>query len=119
MSEAKNNSHFVLVFNNMQRYVGFFLSVYAASKSVGAHPSSIKSACVGETIACKGQYFRYLNDDIEVTTEDLGVLTLKEYDELCETKRKTYPNRKMTRNAMKYRKVPKCNPYYPFKKPQQ
>lgn len=109
----------ILVFNKMKRYVGLYQSIFATAKSLGVHPSSIRAACTGMSIVCKDQYFRYLQDDIQVTHDDLGVMTLQEYDQLCEVDRKTYPDKKLSRKGMKYTKVPPPpNPNYPFKNKQ-
>lgn len=49
-------------------------------------------------------YFRALDDNIEVTLEDLGVLTLTEYDKLCGVERKVYRTKDMSRVGMRYAK---------------
>jgi len=43
-------------------------------------------------------------DDIEVTFDDLGVLKLEEYDQLCGVERKIYKTKNMSRTGMKYKK---------------
>lgn len=48
-------------------------------------------------------YFRYLQDDIEVTFEDLGTLRLEEYDQLCGVKRQLYKTKNMSRKGTKYK----------------
>lgn len=52
-------------------------------------------------------YYRTLPDDIEITLDDLGVLRLEEYDQLCGVERKIYETKNMTRVGMKYNKKPK------------
>lgn len=73
----------IIVFNNLKRCTGVFHSAYAAARSIGGVAASIKSACSGETVTYRKQYFRYIPGNIEVTLEDLGTLTLKEFDSLC------------------------------------
>ena len=99
-SEAKR----VLIFNPTKRLVGICQSVNATASFFKVNVQSIYYACTGKSMSCKGFYFRILDDDIEVTLEDLGVLTVPEYDELCGVERKIYPNSKMTRKGMKYKK---------------
>lgn len=94
----------VLVFNSLKRLVAIYHSVYSTAKALNIGTQSIHCACIGRCIACQGMYFRTLFDDIEVTLEDLGVLTLAEYDELCGIDRKVYATKHMTRKGMKYKK---------------
>jgi hypothetical protein len=98
----------VLVFNSRKKLIATYHSSLCAAKMLRVTPNSIRSACTGKTIAVKGHYFRYLPDDIEVTFEDLGVLTVNEYDDLCGVDRKVFPNARMSRVGMKY-KVNKNN----------
>lgn len=116
MTQANNSAKRVLIFNPLKRLVGIHQSAFAIAKANDWNLSSIRSACSGKIISYKKLYFRYLNDDIEVGLDDLGVLDLEEYDKLCETPRKTYANSKMTRKDMKYTKRPKQkSEFYPFK----
>lgn len=103
----RDKGRIVLVFNNMQRFIGPYHSMFAAAKALGTAPASIRAACTGESISCKGLYFRVLEDDIQIGREDLGVLTLSEYDALCEVDRRIYPDRRMSRQGMKYKSKPK------------
>lgn len=97
----------ILVFSSLKRLVGIFQSVTSTAKAFGARSQSIHYACNGTCISCQGLYFRHLQDDIEVTLDDLGVLKLDEYDKLCGVERKVYRNKNMTRAGMKYKKKPK------------
>jgi|GEM_PF-2987747 len=103
----RDKGRIVLVFNNMQRFIGLYHSMFAAAKALGTAPASIRAACTGESISCKGLYFRVLEDDIQIGREDLGVLTLPEYDDLCEVDRRIYPDRRMSRQGLKYKPKPK------------
>ena len=85
----------VLVFNSCKRLVAIFGSGMATAKAMGIHPQSVYNACVGRNVATQKHYFRHLQDDIEVTNEDLGVLNVVEYDNLCGVERKVYPTNKM------------------------
>ncbi len=93
-----------LVFNSLKRLVGVFQSTHAASKAMGIGIQSIHYACNGTTIKAGNFYFRHLEDDIEVTWDDLGVLSVEEYDELCGVERKVYSTKEMTRKGTKYKK---------------
>lgn len=52
-------------------------------------------------------YFRYLQDDIEVTFDDLGTLRLEEYDQLCGVERQLYRTKEMSRKGIKYKRKSK------------
>ena len=93
-----------LVFNPLKRLVGIFQSAMAAAKAFNIRPTSIHYASNGTCISTNNLYFRYLQDDIEITLEDLGVLRLEEYDRLCGVERKYYRTKNMTRVGMKYNK---------------
>ena len=94
----------ILVFTPLKRLIAIFHSVNSAAKAFGANVQSIHYACTGTCIAAKGYYFRHLQDNIEVTLDDLGTLRLEEYDALCGVERKIYRTKKMNRIGMKYKK---------------
>lgn len=93
-----------LVFNPRRKLIAIIQSNTAAANIFKANTQSIHYACNGRCMSCKGFYFRVLDSSIEVTLDDLGVLTLEEYDELCGVDRKIFKNTSMTRKGMKYRK---------------
>lgn len=97
----------ILVFNPLKRLIGIFQSSTAAAKAFNTRSQSIHYACTGRCISCQNMYFRHLQDNIEVTFDDLGVLRLEEYDDLCGVDRKVYRTKKMDRTGMKYNKQPK------------
>lgn len=106
----------VLVFNPQKKLVAIFQSAFAVAKAMNWNVSSIRGACSGKIISYQKLYFRYLAPNIELEGDDLGKLCLVEYDELCQVKRKTYANGKMSRKGMKYTKRPKeKSEFYPFK----
>ena len=94
----------ILVFNPMKRLVAIFQSTNAAAQAFNSKVQSIHYAATGKCISCSNYYFRQLEDDIEVTLDDLGVLTIEEYDELCGVERKVYANKNMSRKGMRYKK---------------
>ena len=103
MSKLRNARR-VLAFNQMKRLIGIFQSLNATAQAFGTNVQNIAYVCSGKMISSRKHYFRYLLDDIEVTTDDLGVLTVNEYDELCENNLRTYPTSAMSRKGMKYKK---------------
>ncbi len=99
-SEARR----VLVFNSAKRLVAICQSVNATAEMFSVTTQAIFYSCSGQSISCKNYYFRHLEDDIEVSLDDLGTLNVQEYDRLCGVERKVYPNSKMSRKGMKYKK---------------
>lgn len=97
----------ILVFNPLKRLVAIYQSTSAAAKAFETRATSIHYVCTGVCMSCKGYYFRHLQDNIEVSLDDLGTLKLEEYDELCGVERKTYRTKNMNRKGMKYKKAAK------------
>lgn len=93
----------ILLFNPLKKFVGVISSQVQAAKILGVRTPTIKKACDGEAISTCNLYLRWWNPDIEIDiAEELGVLTLKEYDQLCGVKRKVYKDKTMTRKDWKY-----------------
>lgn len=97
----------VLVFNPLKKLVAIFQSHTAAANAFDATTTQIMWACNGVKMSCRGYYFRVVDPEIEIEWDDLGVLRIEEYDELCGVKRKYYTNGKMSRKGMKYKKKQK------------
>lgn len=97
----------VLVFNSLKRFVAVFGSQVQAAKAFGVKSPSLKAACDGKSISCKGYYFRWWDDMIEIDiNKEFGTLNLMDYDELCgETSRKYYATKAMNRVGMKYNMI--------------
>lgn len=94
----------VLVFNSSKKLVAIVQSTNVAAKMLNMNVQPIHYACVGKCVSSGGYYFRHLFEDIEITIDDLGILKVEEYDQLCGVERKVYKNKSMSRAGMKYRK---------------
>lgn len=103
-AELENGPKRVLQFNSTKKLVAVFSSLTAAAKTLEVSPAAVHYACSGKRISCKGAYFRSLNDNIELEWEDLGALTLQEYDDLCGEKRAVYPTKRFARAGKRYNK---------------
>lgn len=101
---SKYKPNRILVFNPLKRLIAIFQSSLAAAKAFDINPTSIHYASTGVCMSCHNLYFRHLQDDIEVTFEDLGTLRLEDYDKLCGVKRKYYTTKRMDRTGIKYNK---------------
>lgn len=93
----------ILIFNPLKRFIGVFASQVQAARILGVKTPTIKAACDGTAISTCRLYLRWWNPDIEIDVDkELGVLSLKEYDELYGVKRRTYANGRMNREKWKY-----------------
>ena len=79
-------------------------SLTATARAFKTSATNLHFACTGKTISCCGMYFRNLSDEINVAEEDLGTLTLEEYDQLCGVVRIYYPTKHFSRKGCKYNK---------------
>ena len=109
MNNLKNlEAKRVLAFDPRKRLIAIYHSAMDAAKSLDIHTQSVHYACTGRTISTKKMYLRHLSDEIEITIDDLGILKLEEYDELCGVERKVYKNTSMSRKGSKYKKKILC-----------
>ena len=104
MATLDNKKHqIILVFNPLKRLVAIYKSLSAAAYAFKTTATNICSATSGANISCCGYYFRKLSEKIEITLDDLGVLNLEEYDQMCGVKRTYYRTKDMSRNGDKYK----------------
>lgn len=93
----------ILVFNPLKKFIGVFSSQLQAARILGVRTPTVKAACDGDAISTCSLYLRWWDPKIEIDVdEELGVLTLKEYDQLCDVHRKVYKNGRMNRENWKY-----------------
>lgn len=72
---------------------------------------TVKAACDGNAIQTRGYYLRWWDPEIEINViEELGELTLKEYDGLLGVERKVYRDRNMTRKSLRLKYNMKATP---------
>lgn len=93
----------ILAFSPLKKLIVLFASQLQAAKVLGVRTPTIKAACDGKAISTCHLYLRWWDPEIEIDfNKELGVLTLKEYDELCGVERRVYNTRRMDRTGMKY-----------------
>jgi len=74
----------VLIFNASRKLIALVRSLHSAAELAGSSPMSVSYCCTGKSIASNGYYFRYIDPEVEISTnEDLGTLKVEEYDNLC------------------------------------
>lgn len=73
----------ILAFNiTRQVLVSIHYSTIAAAKAHKVSVQAISQAASGKGVSSANMYFRQVPENIEISVEDLGTLTLKEYDSL-------------------------------------
>lgn len=96
--QLENNVQ-VLAFDCMYRLCAIFRSISEASTISGIIRQSIIKAVYGDTISTKGRYWRAVPKDIEIEPDDLGQLSLFDFDEMCGVDRKVYSTRDMRKGS--------------------
>ena len=85
----------VLIFNGARVLVAIVRSLHCAAELTHENKSAIHNCCTGKSVRSGAYYYRQLHPDILLEMDDLDKLTLKEYDDLCDVKRKYISTRKM------------------------
>lgn len=93
----------ILVFSPLKKFIAVFSSQLQAARILGVRTPTIKAACDGNAISTCNLYLRWWDPKIEIDVDtELGILTLKEYDQLCGVQRRTYKDSRMNRENWKY-----------------
>lgn len=96
---SKNKN--IVVFDANLKMVAMFSSCYAAEKTTGISHQMITKACNGTIIAAMGMYWREVDiDQYVLDCDDLGVLTLIEFDREHGVDRLIYATRNMKKNEI-------------------
>lgn len=93
----------VLIFNNSRILIAIVRSLHSTSDITGGNLQSISFVCTGRYVSAGGYYYRHLNPNVKVTTDDLDVLKLNEYDALCGVNRRYHTLREMNRRMKLYK----------------
>lgn len=98
MAKIENKPKQVAAFNSSYILVAIFNSIRDASITTGIVRQSLIKAVKGELIASGGRYWRAVPEDFELEPDDLGKLSLFEFDESVGTNRLIYTTKSMTRH---------------------
>lgn len=74
----------VLVFNKHGKLSCITHSAMATSSLMQGTTQGVSAVALGHRETYLGWYLRYLQPNIQIDIEDLGVLTVDEYDDLCD-----------------------------------
>lgn len=103
MNQIWHKARPVLIFSKNKILISIVSSVNEAAKMLTLHPGNISKVCNGQLMSLGTYYFRYIDDEIEMSLTDIGTLQLKEYDQLCGVERAVYATSKMNRKNWKYK----------------
>lgn len=111
-SQIKSNPvRRILVFDASKKLSFIAQSQVKLAKILGVKTPTVKAACDGNAIQTRGYYLRWWDPEIEINVmEELGKLTLKEYDGLLGVERKVYRDRNMTRKSLRLKYNMKATP---------
>lgn len=98
--EANNKPVPTVVFDSSYVLVAIFRSISEAAALTGTIRQSIIKATKGDIISVNDRYWRTVPSDLQIEPDDVGVLTLFEFDAAVGVDRKIYATRKMLRSSV-------------------
>lgn len=99
-TEANNQPTTIAAFDSSYILTAIFRSISEAAALTGALRQSLIKAAYGDIISVNGRYWRAVPLDFEIEPDDIGKLTLFEFDTFIGEDRKIYATRKMLKNSV-------------------
>ena len=97
--EVTNIPTTVLAFDSSYRLRAIFNSVSEAAKMTGALRQSLIKAIYGDIISVKQKYWRAVPTDFQIEPDDIGVLTIFDFDAAVGQDRRIYGTKKMIKSS--------------------
>lgn len=98
--EINNNPTTIVAFDASYILVAIFKSISEAATLTGAIRQSLIKAAYGDIISVNKRYWRVVPPDFQIEPDDIGKLTLFEFDAEIGEDRKIYGTRKMQKNSI-------------------
>lgn len=99
MTKIRNKN--IIVFDGNLKLIGMFSSYYTAAKATGTPHQLITKACNGSIVAANKMYWREVDiKEYIMDCDDLGTLTLPDFDKMQGQDRKIYATRNMRKNEI-------------------
>ena len=95
----------VAIFSPAKKLVAIVSSMTMAASILKVKTPSVLYACNGVTVACQGWYLRFIDNITFDMPDDLGSVTLDEFDAMNRISRSTYSPRGMRKER---KKVTEC-----------
>ena len=90
------------MFNENRILITVIKSLHTATQVTLINAQTISLCCNGHRISSNGFYFRHSHPNIKIDMdEDVDILTLEEYDELCGVERQYHPPHEMRTRRIK------------------
>lgn len=105
MAARKANSNEptqIVAFDSTYKLTAIFRSISEASTITGTLRQSLIKAAYGDIISTNKRYWRVVPQDFQIEPDDIGTLTLFEFDNEIGEDRKIYATRKMLRASAMY-----------------
>lgn len=98
--EINNTPTTIVAFDASYMLVAIFKSISEAATLTGAIRQSLIKAAYGDIISVNKRYWRVVPPDFQIEPDDMGKLTLFEFDAEIGEDRKIYGTRKMLKNSI-------------------
>lgn len=98
--EINNKPTTIVAFDASYVLVAIFKSISEAAILTGAIRQSLIKAAYGDIISVNKRYWRVVPPDFQIEPDDVGHLTLFEFDAAIGEDRKIYSTRKMLKNSV-------------------
>lgn len=98
--EVNNKPTTIVAFDSSYILVAIFKSISEAATLTNTIRQSLIKAAYGSIISVNKRYWRVVPPDFQIEPDDLGKLTLFEFDEAVGDDRKIYTTREMLKNSV-------------------
>lgn len=98
--EINNTPTTIVAFDASYMLVAIFKSISEAAALTGAIRQSLIKAAYGDIISVNKRYWRVVPPDFQIEPDDIGKLSLFEFDAEIGEDRKIYGTRKMLKNSV-------------------
>ncbi len=98
--EINNNPTQIVAFDATYVLCAMFKSISEAATITKTLRQSLIKAAYGDIISVNGRYWRAVPSDFQIEPDDLGTLTLFEFDAAIGVDRKIYSTRKMLKSTV-------------------
>lgn len=98
--EVNNKPTTIVAFDSSYILVAIFKSISEAATLTNTIRQSLIKAAYGSIISVNKRYWRAVPPDVQIEPDDVGKLTLFEFDAAVGEDRKIYSTRKMLKNSV-------------------
>ena len=99
MNDVNYTPTTLLAFDPSYKLVAIFKSISEAASLTGAVRQSLIKAAYGDIISVNKRYWRVVPEDLQVEPDDIGELSLFDFDSMVGEDRKIYPTKKMLKGT--------------------